>query len=165
MWLQQFACGCVPEPDNNARNWSMHFFQYAGGYQIPRRSFRISARLPPNSSLPKSPSTPLKRYEDSDHSDSTLFKYTPKGCKIQIVMAGRLLTVLDMRPSTTNNPTSNQDPQFTPPPKATLVWGPYSNPKWPLKIANKPRHPLTSLQACCIEYACLPSVYFRAPLA
>ena len=29
-----------------------------------------------------------------------VFKYTQKGCKNQIVTAGRLLAVLDMRPST-----------------------------------------------------------------
>ena len=31
-------------------------------------------------------------------------------------MAGRLVTVLDMHPSTTNKPMSNQDPNFTAPP-------------------------------------------------
>ena len=51
-----------------------------------------------------------------------VFKYTPKVCKNQVVMAGRLLTVLDMRPSTTNNPTSNNDPKFTASPNSTLVW-------------------------------------------
>ena len=40
-------------------------------------------------------------------------KYMPKGCKIQIVMASHLCNVFDMRPSTTNNPTSNQDPKVT----------------------------------------------------
>ena len=50
-----------------------------------------------------------------------VFKYTPKGCKNQIVTAGRLLTVLDMRPSTTSNTTSNQDPKFTAPSSYTLV--------------------------------------------
>ena len=30
-------------------------------------------------------------------------------------MAGRLLTILDMRPSTTSNTTSNQDPKLTAP--------------------------------------------------
>ena len=57
-----------------------------------------------------------------------LFKYTPKACKIQIVTGPRLRTVLDMRPSTTNNPTSNQDPKFTALPSSTLLWAPYSNP-------------------------------------
>ena len=33
-----------------------------------------------------------------------MFEYTPKVCKSQIVTAGRLLTVLDMRPSTASNP-------------------------------------------------------------
>ena len=42
-----------------------------------------------------------------------VFKNTTKGCKNQIVMAGRLLIVLDMCPSTTNNPTNNNDPKFT----------------------------------------------------
>ena len=50
-----------------------------------------------------------------------VFKYTPKGCKNQIVMAGCLLTVLDMSPSTTSNTTSNQDPKFTAPSNYTLV--------------------------------------------
>ena len=58
-----------------------------------------------------------------------VFKYPPrKGCKIQIVTASRLCTVLDMRPSTSNNPTSNQDPNFTALPTPTLLWVPYSNP-------------------------------------
>ena len=41
-----------------------------------------------------------------------MFKYTSKVCKNQIVTASHPHTVLDMRPSTTNNPTSNQDPKF-----------------------------------------------------
>ena len=41
------------------------------------------------------------------------FEYTPKGCKNQIVTARPPHAVLDMRPSTTNNPTSNQDTKFT----------------------------------------------------
>ena len=52
---------------------------------------------------------------------SLLFKYTPKGCKNQIVTAGRLLAVLDMCPSTTSNPMSNQDPKFTAASNYTLV--------------------------------------------
>ena len=50
-----------------------------------------------------------------------VFKYTPKECKNQIVTAGRLLAVLDMRYSTMSNPTSNQDPKFTAPSNYTLV--------------------------------------------
>ena len=56
-----------------------------------------------------------------------VFKYTPKGCKNQIVTAGRLLAILDMRPSTTINPTSNQDPKFTAPSNYTL--GTITDPK------------------------------------
>ena len=44
-----------------------------------------------------------------------------KGAKNQIVTAYRLHTILDMRPSTTNNPMSNQDPKFTALPNYTLV--------------------------------------------
>ena len=51
-----------------------------------------------------------------------LFENTQKVCKNQVVTAGCLLTVLDMRPSTTNNPTSNNDPKFTASPNSTLVW-------------------------------------------
>ena len=54
-------------------------------------------------------------------------------------MASRLHTVLDMRPSTTNNSTSNQDPKFTAPASPTLVSGPYWTPNEHQKIANKPR--------------------------
>ena len=50
-----------------------------------------------------------------------MFEYAPIGCKNQIVTATRPHTILDMRPSTMNNPTSNQDPKFTAPPKYTLV--------------------------------------------
>ena len=50
-----------------------------------------------------------------------LYQYTPKVCKNQVVTAGCLLTVLDMRPSTTNNPTRNNDPKFTASPNSTLV--------------------------------------------
>ena len=52
--------------------------------------------------------------------------YAPKVCKNQIVTASCLHTILDMRPSTTNNPTSNQDPKCTASTKCTLVLGPYS---------------------------------------
>ena len=48
---------------------------------------------------------------------TTLFEYTPKVCKNQIVTAGRLLTVLDMRHSTASNPprvTMAQSLQFRP---------------------------------------------------
>ena len=37
-----------------------------------------------------------------------LFEYSQKGCKKQIVTAGRLVTVLDMRPSTTNTLTTKR---------------------------------------------------------
>ena len=56
-----------------------------------------------------------------------LFKYTPKERIFQIVTASRLCTVLDSRPSTTNNPTSKQDPKFTDWSQSTLLWAPYSN--------------------------------------
>ena len=54
-------------------------------------------------------------------------------------MASRLHTILDLRPSTTNNSTSNQDPKFTAPTSPTLVSGPYWIPNEHQKIANKPR--------------------------
>ena len=38
-----------------------------------------------------------------------LFKYTMKVCKNQIVTAGRLVTVLDMRPQPRGTPTNNND--------------------------------------------------------
>ena len=51
-----------------------------------------------------------------------LFKYSPKGCKTQFVTAGRLVTVLDMRPSTTNTITTNLATKFTAHCKLTLLW-------------------------------------------
>ena len=59
-----------------------------------------------------------------------LFKYMQKGCKNQIVMAGRLLTVLDMRPSTMSNTTSNEAALLTAPSTTTLVQGPYLFPNY-----------------------------------
>ena len=59
-----------------------------------------------------------------------LFKYTPKGCKNQIVMAGRLLATLDTRPSTTSITTNNQDSIRMAPSTTTLVQGPYFSPKY-----------------------------------
>ena len=38
-----------------------------------------------------------------------VFKYTVKVCKNQIVTAGRLVTVLDMRPQTRGTLTNNND--------------------------------------------------------
>ena len=70
-----------------------------------------------------------------------LFKYAQKGCKNQIVTAGRLLAVLDMRPSTTINGAA----LLTAPSTSTLVQGPYLIPT---KITNKPRHLLTPPWAC-----------------
>ena len=58
-----------------------------------------------------------------------VFKYTKKGCKNQIVTAGRLLTILDMCPSTTSNTTSNKDPKLMAPSTYTLVQGPILGPK------------------------------------
>ena len=54
--------------------------------------------------------------------DTIMFKYSPKGCKTQFVTAGRLVTVLDMRPSTTNTITTNRATKFTAHCKLTLLW-------------------------------------------
>ena len=56
------------------------------------------------------------------HFNRVLFKYSPKGCKTQFVTAGRLVTVLDMRPSTTNTITTNRATKFTAHCKLTLLW-------------------------------------------
>ena len=53
-----------------------------------------------------------------------------KGWKNQIVMAGHLLTVLDMRPSTTSNTTSNEATLLMAPSTTTLVPGPYLVPNY-----------------------------------
>ena len=53
-----------------------------------------------------------------------------KGCKNQIGTAGRLLAVLDMRPSTTSNTTSNEATLLTAPSTTTLVLGPYLFPNY-----------------------------------
>ena len=79
-----------------------------------------------------------------------VFKYTPKGCKNQIVTAGRLLAVLDMRPSTTRNTTNNQDSILTASSTTTLVQRPYFSQNTNPKITNKSRHLLTQPRACCI---------------
>ena len=63
----------------------------------------------------------------------------------QIVMASRLHAVLDMCPSTTNNPTSNQDPKFTAPSKYTL--GTILDPKL---TSQDHKQAQIQLQACCI---------------
>ena len=68
-----------------------------------------------------------------------MFEYATKVCKIQFVVASRPCAVLDMRPSTTNNSTSNQDPKFTALTSPTLVLGPSWIPNEHQKIANKPR--------------------------
>ena len=57
-----------------------------------------------------------------------VFKYSRKGCKKQIVTAGRLVTVLDMRPSTTNTLTTKRATKITAHCKRTLLWIAYANP-------------------------------------
>ena len=79
-----------------------------------------------------------------------VFQYAAKVCKIQFVTASRPHAVLDMRPSTTNNSTSNQDPKFTALTKSTLVSGPYLIPNSHHKIAHKPRPSVIQLWACCV---------------
>ena len=44
-----------------------------------------------------------------DYERKGVFKYTMKVCKNQIVTAGRLVTVLDMRPQPRGTPTNNND--------------------------------------------------------
>ena len=68
-----------------------------------------------------------------------MFEYATKLCKIQFVTASRPCDVLDIRPSTTNNSTNNQDPQLTALTSPTLVSGPYWVPNEQQKIAIKPR--------------------------
>ena len=60
--------------------------------------------------------------------NNLMFKYAPKGCKTQIVTAGRLVTVLDMRPSTTNTRTTKRANKITAHCKLTLLWITYANP-------------------------------------
>ena len=55
-----------------------------------------------------------------------VFEYLPKGCKNQIVTAGRLLAVLDMRPSTTIKGAA----LLTAPSTSTLLQGPYLIPNY-----------------------------------
>ena len=60
----------------------------------------------------------------------SVFKCMPKGYKNQIVTAGRLLAVLDMRPSTTIKTTNNEASLLTAPPNLTVVPGPYLFPNY-----------------------------------
>ena len=60
--------------------------------------------------------------------NNLVFKYARKGCKNQIVTAGRLVTVLDMRPSTTNTLTTKRATKITAHCKLTLLWITYANP-------------------------------------
>ena len=65
--------------------------------------------------------------EDMDHVfnvNDTVFKYTRKVRKNQIVTAGRLVTVLDMHPQLRGTRTNNNDPKFA------------ATPKQPLKITT-----------------------------
>ena len=71
-----------------------------------------------------------------------LFKYSTKGCKNQFVTAGRLVTVLDMRPSTTNTITTNRATKITAHCKLTLLWISYSNPNSLGTRANESRRSL-----------------------
>ena len=50
-----------------------------------------------------------------------VFKYSLKECKNQFVTAGRLVTVLDMRPSTTNTLTNKRATKITAHIKTTLL--------------------------------------------
>ena len=59
-----------------------------------------------------------------------VFKYMPKGCKNQIVMAGHLVAILDMRTSTMSNTMNNQDSILMAPSTTTLVQGPYFSPQY-----------------------------------
>ena len=78
--------------------------------------------------------------------DAFVFKYSPKGCKNQFVTAGRLVTVLDMRPSTTNTITTNRATKITAHCKLTLLWISYSNPNSLGTRANEPRRSLPQLR-------------------
>ena len=66
--------------------------------------------------------------------------------KNQIVTAGRLVTVLDMRPSTTNTLTTNRATKITAHCKLTLLWISYSNPNSLGTRANEPRRSLPQLR-------------------
>ena len=75
-----------------------------------------------------------------------VFKYSSKGCKNQFVTAGRLVTVLDMRPSTTNTITTNRATKFTAHCKLTLLWISYSNPNSLGTWVNEPRRSLPQIR-------------------
>ena len=75
-----------------------------------------------------------------------LFKYSPKGCKNQFVTVGHLVTVLDMRPSTTNTIKTNRATKITAHCKLTLLWISYSNPNSLGTRANEPRRSLPQLR-------------------
>ena len=63
-----------------------------------------------------------------------VFKCTPKGYKNQKVTAGRLLAVLDIRPSTTIQPTSNEADSL----KSHTNTGTIRVPKLPRRRAQTP---------------------------
>ena len=93
-----------------------------------------------------------------EFSKRTVFENTPKVCKIQFVATSRQYAVLDMRPSTTNNFTSNQDPKFTALSSPTLLSGQdripsngsQTSPEDHHNIANKPRRSANHRWACGI---------------
>ena len=80
------------------------------------------------------------------YEQKVVFQYSTKGCKSQIVTAGRLVTVLDMRPSTTNTITTNRATKITAHCKLTLLWISYSSPNYLGKMANEPRRSLPQLR-------------------
>ena len=104
----------------------------------------------------------LEIYVDTDFTgnwNKEVFQYAAQVCKMQFVMASRPHAVLDMRPSTTNNSTSNQDHEFTALTRSTLVSGPYWIPNEHHKIANKPRPSVIQLWACCVIHIMTRSSY------
>ena len=83
---------------------------------------------------------------ERDERDETFVQILTERVQKSNCDAGRLVTVLDMRPSTTNTITTNRATKITAHCKLTLLWISYSNPNSLGTRANEPRRSLPQLR-------------------